>query len=95
MSRKAKLYLLDEPIAGVDPVAREYILNTIISAYNPDASIIISTHLITDVETVLDEYAFILGGRVLEHGDARALKAQRGITLDQYFKEVFRCSPNC
>ena len=95
MSRRAKLYLLDEPIAGVDPVAREYILNTIISTYNKEASIIISTHLISDVESGLDEYAFILGGRVLEHGDVRTVREEKGISLDQYFKEVFKCSPNC
>jgi ABC-2 type transport system ATP-binding protein len=95
MSRRAKLYLLDEPIAGVDPVAREYILNTIISTYNKEASIIISTHLISDVESVLDEYAFILGGRVLEHGDVKTVREEKGISLDQYFKEVFKCSPNC
>lgn len=94
MSRRAKLYLLDEPIAGVDPVAREYILNTIISAYNKEASIIISTHLISDVESILDEYAFIWNGRIVEHGDVRAVRAARGMSLDDHFKEVFRCSPN-
>ncbi len=94
MSRKAKLYLLDEPIAGVDPVAREYILKTIISAYNPDATVLISTHLITDVEQVLDEYAFIWNGKVVEQGDVRRVREERGISLDERFKEVFRCFPN-
>lgn len=92
MSRRAKLYLLDEPIAGVDPVAREYILDTIISAYNKEATVLISTHLITDVEKVLDEYAFIWNGRVIEQGDVRNVREERGISLDERFKEVFRCS---
>jgi ABC-2 type transport system ATP-binding protein len=94
MSRRAKLYLLDEPIAGVDPVAREYILKTIISAYHPDASILISTHLIADVEQILDDYAFIWNGKVVEMGDVRALRQEREISLDDHFKEVFRCFPN-
>ena len=94
MSRRAKLYLLDEPIAGVDPVAREYILKTIISAHHPDASVLISTHLIADVEQVLDEYAFIWQGKVVEQGEVRALREEHGISLDERFKEVFRCFPN-
>ncbi|MBQ7338437.1 MAG: ABC transporter ATP-binding protein [Clostridia bacterium] len=94
MSRRAKLYLLDEPIAGVDPVAREYILKTIISAYHSEASVIISTHLITDVEQVLDEYAFIWNGRIVEQGDMHSVHQERGISLDDHFKEVFRCFPN-
>jgi ABC-2 type transport system ATP-binding protein len=94
MSRHARLYLLDEPIAGVDPVAREYILRTIISTYNKEASVIISTHLITDVEAILDEYAFIWNGRVVEQGDVRSIREERGVSLDDRFKEVFRCFPN-
>jgi ABC-2 type transport system ATP-binding protein len=92
MSRKAKLYLLDEPIAGVDPAAREYILSTIVSNYNPDASIIITTHLITDVEQVLDDFVFLgFGGTVLMSGNAEEARNQNGKSLDQLFREVFKC----
>ena len=92
MSRNAKLYLLDEPIAGVDPAAREYILSTIVSNYNPEASIIITTHLITDVEQVLDDFVFLgFGGKVLRAGNAEETRNETGKSLDQLFKEVFRC----
>lgn len=91
MARRAELYLLDEPIAGVDPVARDYILSTIISNYRKDATVLISTHLITDVEKVLDTFVFIKNGSVATQGNVEELKAERGITLDEYFKEVFRC----
>ena len=92
MSRDAKLYLLDEPIAGVDPAAREYILSTIVSNYNPEASIIITTHLITDVEQVLDDYIFMgFGGRIMMAGNAEETRNQSGKSLDALFKEVFRC----
>ncbi len=92
MSRKAKLYLLDEPIAGVDPAAREYILSTIVSNYDPQASIIITTHLITDVEQVLDDYIFLgFGGQVLMSGNAEDTRNQSGKSLDALFKEVFKC----
>ncbi len=92
MSRQAKLYLLDEPIAGVDPAAREYILSTIVSNYNPEASIIITTHLITDVEQVLDDFVFLgFGGMVLMSGNAEAARNETGKSLDELFKEVFRC----
>lgn len=92
MSRNAKLYLLDEPIAGVDPAAREYILSTIVSNYNPEASIIITTHLITDVEQVLDDFVFIgFGGQVRMSGNAEEARNQTGKSLDELFKEVFRC----
>ena len=92
MSRNAKLYLLDEPIAGVDPAAREYILSTIVSNYNPDATIIITTHLITDVEQVLDDFVFLgFGGRVLLAGNAEEARNESGKSLDELFKEVFRC----
>ena len=94
MSRRAQLYLLDEPIAGVDPAARDYILNTILSAYNREASIIISTHLITDIEPILDKFVIINNGNVLVSGDVRDFKAQTGRTLDDYFREVFRCYRN-
>lgn len=92
MSRDAKLYLLDEPIAGVDPAAREYILSTIVGNYNPDASIIITTHLITDVEQVLDDFVFLsFGGRILRAGNAEEARNESGKSLDELFKEVFRC----
>ncbi len=95
MSRNAKLYLLDEPIAGVDPAAREYILGTIVGNYNPDSTIIITTHLITDVEQVLDEFLFLsYGGKVLLQGSVDEARAQSGKSLDEMFKEVFRCSQN-
>ena len=92
MSRNAKLYLLDEPIAGVDPAAREYILSTIVSNYNPDATIIITTHLITDVEQVLDDFVFLgYGGRILKSGNAEEVRNETRKSLDALFKEVFRC----
>lgn len=95
MSRNARLYLLDEPIAGVDPAAREYILGTIVGNYNPESTIIITTHLITDVEQVLDEYLFIsYGGKILERGLVDEARARSGKSLDAMFKEVFRCSQN-
>ncbi len=93
MSRRAKLYLLDEPIAGVDPAAREYILSTIVSNYDPEATIIITTHLITDVEQVLDEYMFIsFGGKILSQGAVDEARAQNNCSLDELFREVFKCS---
>lgn len=95
MSRRAKLYLLDEPIGGVDPAARDYILNTIISNYDPDATILISTHLISDVERVLDEFLFLYQGRVIRTGNADETREETGKSLDELFREVFRCLPNC
>ena len=92
MSRNAKLYLLDEPIAGVDPAAREYILSTIVGNYNPDASIIITTHLIADVEQVLDDFVFLtFGGKILKAGNAEEARNESGKSLDELFREVFRC----
>lgn len=91
MSRQAKLYLLDEPIAGVDPAARDYILNTIISNYNSDATIIISTHLIYDIERVLDEFIFISNHNVLMQAETDAIREEQGKSVDQLFREVFRC----
>ncbi len=92
MSRNAKLYLLDEPIAGVDPAAREYILSTIVSNYNPTASIIITTHLITDVEQVLDDFVFLgFGGKILMSGNAEETRNESGKSLDMLFREVFKC----
>lgn len=95
MSRNAKLYLLDEPIAGVDPAAREYIINTVLGNYNREATIIITTHLITDVEDLLDEFVFLtFGGKILKSGNVKAQKEETGKTLDELFREVFRCSVN-
>ncbi len=92
MSRQAKLYLLDEPIAGVDPATREYILSTIVSNYNPEATIIITTHLITDVEPILDDFIFITyGGQIVMGGNAEEARNATGKSLDELFKEVFRC----
>jgi ABC-2 type transport system ATP-binding protein len=92
MSRNAKLYLLDEPIAGVDPAAREYILSTIVSNYNPEASIIITTHLITDVEQVLDDFYFLgYGGNILKSGNVEETRNESGKSLDMLFREVFKC----
>ena len=95
MSRKAKPYLLDEPIGGVDPAARDYILSTIIGNYSPDAAVIITTHLIHDIEPVLDEFAFMgYGGQILLSGIADEVREEKGKTLDELFREVFRCSRN-
>ena len=91
MSRAAKLYLLDEPIGGVDPATRDYILNTIITNYNPDASVIISTHLISDVEKVLDDVIFINQGRVVLQSSVDAIREEKGMSVDALFREVFRC----
>ena len=95
MARRARLYLLDEPIAGVDPAARDYILQTIVGNYNPEATVIITTHLIYDVEPVLDEFAFLApGGKIALSGDVRKTREKYGKSLDEIFKEVFKCSGN-
>ena len=91
MSRNAKLYLLDEPIGGVDPAARDYILNTIITTYNPDASVVISTHLISDIERVLDEAIFINNGHIVLHDTVDNIREKEGKSVDGYFREVFKC----
>ena len=91
MSRKAGLYLLDEPIGGVDPATRDYILDTIIRNYNPEAAVIISTHLIADVEQVLDDVIFINGGRVVLQSSVDEIREEKGMSVDAYFREVFRC----
>ena len=91
MSRKAKLYLLDEPIGGVDPATRDYILDTIIRNYNPDAAVVISTHLIADVEQVLDDVIFIDKGRVVLQSSVDEIREEKGKSVDQYFREVFKC----
>ena len=94
MSRRAKLYLLDEPIGGVDPAARDYILNTIITNYDPSATVLISTHLISDVERVLDEFLFLYQGRIIRGGNADVTREETGKSLDELFREVFKCLPN-
>jgi len=91
MSRNAQLYILDEPIAGVDPAARDYILKTIISNYNPNATILISTHLISDIENILDDVIFIKNGNIVLYAPAEKLREDKGKSLDAYFREVFSC----
>ena len=91
MARKAKLYLLDEPIGGVDPAVRDYILQTIIKNYNPEASVIISTHLIADVEPVLDEVIFLKNGEIVLHEDVDTIREEKGTSVDKLFREVFKC----
>ncbi|MCH5350048.1 MAG: ABC transporter ATP-binding protein [Oscillospiraceae bacterium] len=91
MSRKASLYLLDEPIGGVDPAARDYILKTIISNYSEDSSVIISTHLISDIENVLDEVIFLKYGALMLHMTADEIREQHGKSVDALFREVFAC----
>ena len=91
MSRQAQLYLLDEPIGGVDPATRDYILSTIISNYNPEASVIISTHLISDVEKVLDEVIFINQGRLMLQASVDQIREEKGMSVDELFREVFKC----
>lgn len=94
MSRRAKLYILDEPIAGVDPAARDYILHTIMTNFDPEASVLISTHLIADVEPVLDEFMFLFKGNVIRQGTVQQIREETGHSLDEHFREVFRCLPS-
>ncbi|MBO4949215.1 MAG: AAA family ATPase, partial [Peptococcaceae bacterium] len=91
MARRAKLYVLDEPIAGVDPAARDYIMQTILSNYGEESSILISTHLITDIEKILDEVIFIQNGKVVLQGAVDDIRAEHGKSIDGLFREVFRC----
>ncbi len=91
MSREAKLYMLDEPIAGVDPATRDYILKTIISNYSEDATVIISTHLIADVEKVLSDVIFINNGQVALCDTVDNIRENNGMSVDEYFREVFKC----
>ena len=90
MSRKAKLFLLDEPIGGVDPATRDYIIRTIISNYNEEASVVISTHLIADVESVLDDVIFINKGRVVLQSSVDEIRSEKNCSVDELFREVFR-----
>lgn len=91
MARHAQLYVLDEPIAGVDPAARDYILQTILSNYGEDSSILISTHLITDIEKILDEVLFIQNGQIVLQGAVDDIRADHGKSIDGLFREVFKC----
>ena len=92
MSRRAKLYLLDEPIGGVDPASREFIISAIMSNRAPDAAVIIATQLISEVELILDDAVFLDAGRVVLSGEADALRGSSGKSLDKLFREVFKCS---
>ncbi len=91
MSRAAQLYLLDEPIGGVDPAARDYILNTILSNYSENAAVVISTHLIADIEPVLDEAVLLKNGRIFAHRAVDEIRENEGMSVDAYFREVFKC----
>lgn len=91
MSRKALLYILDEPLGGVDPATRDYILDTILNNFNHDASIIISTHLIADIERILDEVVFINDGRIILHEDTDELREKENASIDEIFRRMFKC----
>lgn len=91
MSRKVRLYLLDEPMGGVDPAARDFILKTILANYNEEAGVIISTHLISDVEKVLDDVIFLKNGKMVLHKSVDVLRSEEGKSIDALFREVFAC----
>ena len=91
MSRNVPLYILDEPIGGVDPAARDYILETIIQGRSPDSTVLISTHLITDIESVLNDIIFLKEGRIVREGKAEEVRKESGKSIDQLFREEFRC----
>ena len=91
MSREVPLYMLDEPIGGVDPAARDYILNTIISNYSENSTVIISTHLISDIESVLNYVLFLKEGNIIRQGDVDSIREENGMSIDQLFREEFRC----
>ena len=91
LSRKAELYIFDEPIAGVDPAARDLIFKLILDNYNQKGSIIVSTHLISDAENILDEFFFIKKGKIVNQGNVKAIKEEKQMTLDQIFREEFKC----
>ena len=93
MSRDAKLYLLDEPIAGVEPAARDFILRTILTNYTPESTILLSTHLIADIEPVLDEAVFLKEGRVVRHDAVDHIREVEGKSVDEVFREIFRTIP--
>ena len=91
MSRKAKIYILDEPIGGVDPAARDFILDVILNNYNQDAVVLLSTHLIADIEKIFDEVIFLKDGEVLLHEDSEELRMKRQASIDSIFREEFKC----
>ena len=91
LARNAKLFILDEPIAGVDPAARDYILNTILANYSEDASVLLSTHLIADIERVLDEVVFLKDGEMVLHESVDTIREEHGKSVDMLFREVFAC----
>ncbi len=91
MSRNAELYILDEPLGGVDPATRDYILDTILSNFNENASVIISTHLISDIERILDEVIFIDKGKVILQSDADKLRNKEKSSIDEIFRRMFKC----
>ena len=91
MSREVPLYMLDEPIGGVDPAARDYILNTIIANYSENATVILSTHLISDIESVLNYVLFLKEGHIIRQGDADEIREECGMSIDSLFREEFRC----
>ncbi len=93
MSRAAKLYLLDEPIAGVDPAARDFILRTILTNYNEEGTVLLSTHLISDIEKVLDEAVFLKEGRIMLHATVDDIREKEGKSVDALFREIFRAEP--
>jgi len=91
MSRKADLYILDEPLGGVDPATRDYILDTILSNFNENASVIISTHLISDIERILDEVIFIDKGKIVLQSDTDELRTKENASIDEIFRRMFKC----
>ena len=91
MSRKAKLYVLDEPIGGIDPAARDYIINTILTNFSSDASLLISTHLISDLEKVLDEVIFLKEGKVVRNGSSDEIRKETSMSINDLFREEFKC----
>lgn len=91
MSRKAKLYILDEPIGGIDPAARDYIINTILTNFSNDASLLISTHLISDLEKVLDEVIFLKNGKVVRNGSTDEIRKETNMSINDLFREEFKC----
>jgi len=91
MSRKADLYILDEPLGGVDPATRDYILDTILNNFNENASVIISTHLISDIERILDEVIFIDKGKIILTSDADELRQKEDASIDEIFRRMFKC----
>ena len=93
MSRNAQLYLLDEPIAGVDPAARDFIMNTILTNYNENGTVVISTHLIGDIERVLDEVVFLQDGHIVRHDSVDAIREQEGKSVDAVFRDIFKTMP--